>query len=49
MGGKRMNNTSISFDEMKRDLLKDNKFKTEYEKLKPKYEAIEQIIGARKE
>ena len=49
MGGKRMNNISISFDEMKRDLLKDNEFKTEYEKLKPKYEAIEQIIRARKE
>ena len=44
-----MNNTSISFDEMKRDLLKDNEFKTEYEKLKPRYEAIEQIIRARKE
>lgn len=44
-----MSNVSISFDEMKNDLLKDNEFKAEYEKLKPRYEAIEQIIKARKE
>lgn len=44
-----MNKASISFDERKADLLKDNAFKTEYEKLKPRYEAIEQIIKARKE
>ena len=44
-----MSNVSISFEEMKQDLLKDNEFKTEYEKLKPRYEAIEQIIKARKE
>lgn len=44
-----MSNVSISFEEMKNDLLKDNDFKNEYEKLKPRYEAIEQIIRARKE
>lgn len=44
-----MNNTSVTFDEIKSDLLKDKEFKTEYEKLKPRYEAIEQIIKARKE
>ena len=44
-----MSNVSISFEEMKADLLKDNEFKTEYEKLKPRYEAIEQMIKARKE
>ncbi len=44
-----MSNVSISFDEIKNDLLKDNEFKAEYEKLKPRYEAIEQIIKARKE
>lgn len=44
-----MSNVGISFEEMKNDLLKDNEFKTEYEKLKPRYEAIEQIIKARKE
>ena len=48
-GGIIMSNVSISFEEMKNDLLKDNEFKTEYEKLKPRYEAIEQIIKARKE
>lgn len=44
-----MSNVSISFEEIKNDLLKDSEFKTEYEKLKPRYEAIEQIIKARKE
>ncbi|MBD5522730.1 MAG: helix-turn-helix transcriptional regulator [Lachnospiraceae bacterium] len=44
-----MNRTGISFDEMKKDMLEDEEFKTEYEKLKPRYEAIEQIIMARKE
>ena len=44
-----MSKVSISFEEMKRDLLKDSEFKKEYEKLKPRYEAIEQIIKARKE
>ena len=44
-----MSNVSISFEEMKNDLLKDKEFKNEYEKLKPRYEAIEQIIRARKE
>lgn len=33
-----MNDVSISFEEMKNDLLKDNEFKTEYEKLSPRYE-----------
>lgn len=44
-----MSKVSISFEEMKKDLLKDAEFKTEYEKLLPRYEAIEQIIRARKE
>ena len=44
-----MSNVSISFEEMKNDLLKDNEFKNEYEKLKQRYEAIEQIIRARKD
>lgn len=48
-GGSKMNKASISFEEMKNDLLKDKEFKLEYEKLKPRYEAIEQIIKARKE
>ncbi len=44
-----MSNASISFDEMKNLLLQDNEFKSEYDKLKPRYDAIEQIIRARKE
>ena len=44
-----MSKAGISFEEMKTDMLKDEEFKIEYEKLKPKYEAIEQIIKARKE
>ena len=44
-----MSNTSISFDELKSELMKDDEFKSEYEKLKPRYETIEQIIRARKE
>ncbi|MCM1047418.1 MAG: helix-turn-helix transcriptional regulator [Clostridiales bacterium] len=44
-----MSKAGISFNEIKEDMLKDEEFKTEYEKLKPRYEAIEQIIKARKE
>lgn len=44
-----MSKAGISSEEMKSDMLKDEEFKIEYEKLKPRYEAIEQIIRARKE
>ncbi len=44
-----MSRAGISFEEMKADMLKDEEFRIEYEKLKPRYEAIEQIIRARKE
>lgn len=44
-----MNKTGISFEEIKESMLKNEEFKIEYEKLKPRYEAIEQIIKARKE
>lgn len=44
-----MSRVSISFDEMKTDLMKDPEFRAEYERLKPRYDAIEQIIQARKE
>lgn len=44
-----MNRAGVSFEEIKADMLKDEEFKLEYEKLKPRYEAIEQIIMARKE
>lgn len=44
-----MNSAGGSFEEVKADMLKDAEFKAEYEKLKPRYEVIEQIIRARKE
>lgn len=44
-----MNKVGVSFEEMKNDMLKDEEFKMEYEKLRPRYEAIQQIIAARKE
>ncbi len=44
-----MSKPSISFDELRVELLEDTEFRIEYEKLRPRYEAIEQIIKARKE
>ena len=44
-----MSQTSISFDLLKEELLEDEEFKAEYDKLKPRYEVISQIIQARKE
>lgn len=44
-----MSRAGISFEEVKKDMFKDEEFKAEYERLKPRYEAIEQIIRARKE
>lgn len=44
-----MSKVGISFEQMKADMIKDEEFKIEYEKLQPRYEAIEQIIRARKE
>lgn len=44
-----MSRAGISFEEVKRELMKDEEFAREYEKLRPRYELIEQIIIARKE
>lgn len=44
-----MNKAGISFEEMKKDLLKDSEFKTEYDKLTLRYETIKQTITVRKE
>ncbi|WP_113671779.1 helix-turn-helix domain-containing protein [Vallitalea guaymasensis] len=44
-----MSRTGVSFSQVKEDLMKDEEFKTEYEKLKPRYEIISEIIKARKE
>ncbi len=44
-----MSKVGVPFEEMKNDMLKDEEFKIEYEKLRPRYETIQQIIAARKE
>ena len=45
----KMNNASVKFDIIKEKLMKDDEFSKEYEKLKPRYEIISQIIEARAE
>lgn len=44
-----MSRTGISFDLLKEELLEDEEFRAEYDKLKPRYEVISQIIQVRKE
>ena len=44
-----MSKASVSFETIKNELMKDEEFKSEYERLKPRYEIISQIINARKE
>lgn len=39
---------SVPFEQVNKILLKDEEFRKEYEKLKPRYEAIEQGRRARK-
>ena len=43
-----MSKASVSFDIIKSELMQDDEFKSEYEKLQPRYEIISQIIEARK-
>lgn len=42
-----MNKASAKFDEVKNQLMLDDDFKKEYEKLKPRYEIVSQIIETR--
>ncbi|KNZ42310.1 helix-turn-helix transcriptional regulator [Acetobacterium bakii] len=42
-----MSKAGIKFEVIKEQLMKDDEFKVEYEKLKPRYEIISQIIEAR--
>ncbi len=42
-----MSKAGVKFENIKERLMKDQEFKAEYEKLKPRYELIEQIIDAR--
>ena len=44
-----MNNVGMSFSGVKKRLLQDGEFLKEYDKLKPRYAVISQIIEARKE
>lgn len=44
-----MSKASVDFSVIKEELMKDNEFKNEYEKLKPRYELISEVIKARRE
>lgn len=44
-----MSRAGVSLDSLKIDLMQDVEFAAEYEKLRPRYEVISQIIEARKE
>ena len=44
-----MNKASVSFETIKKDLMEDAEFQSEYDSLKPRYDIIAQIIRARKE
>jgi DNA-binding XRE family transcriptional regulator len=44
-----MSKASVSFERIRKELMLDEEFKTEYDKLQPRYEIISQIIKARKE
>jgi DNA-binding XRE family transcriptional regulator len=43
-----MPKNGVKLELIKQQLMKDEEFKKEYEKLKPRYEIISQIIEARK-
>ena len=45
--GAKMSQAGVKFEDIEMRLLKDDEFKAEYEKLKPRYELIAQIIDAR--
>ena len=42
-----MSKAGVKFSEIKELLMKDEEFKSEYEKLKPRYDVISQIIEER--
>jgi len=45
--GAKMNRAGVKFENVHNRLMKDEEFKVEFEKLKPRYELIAQIIDAR--
>ncbi len=44
-----MSKAGVKFEEVHARLMEDEEFKAEYEKLKPRYELIAQLIGIRTE
>lgn len=42
-----MNKAGVKFQEIEKKLMADDEFKVEFERLKPRYELIAQIIDAR--
>jgi predicted transcriptional regulator len=44
-----MSKAGVDFSKVKEDLMKDEEFKIEYERLKPRYDLISEIIRARRE
>ncbi len=46
--GVEMSKAGVKLDDIKAQLMKDEEFREEYDKLKPRYEVISQIIEARK-
>lgn len=44
-----MNKPGISFESVRTELMQDEEFKKEYERLQLRYEVISQLIDARKE
>jgi Predicted transcriptional regulators len=42
-----MSKAGVKFEEAKKLLMKDAEFKTEYQKLKPRYDVISQVIQER--
>ena len=45
--GVKMSKAGVKFEEIHNRLMKDEEFKAEYEKLKPRYDLIAQIIDTR--
>lgn len=44
-----MNKSGITFESVRAELMQDEEFKKEYERLRPRYEVVSQLIEARKE
>ena len=44
-----MSKSGVEFSKIREELMQDEEFKDEYEKLKPRYELISEVIKARRE